>query len=116
MTTGNHIVRDACTREVFLECLDSNPGSGPGDAVGVVRSDIVTIDEVCMRSAFRRDDVTGLKRGVVLDDDIGRTIEQLKEPPSPPGAPDVLEQIIADQAALGLLTGPIVVLAEDVDA
>src|SRR5262249_56779357 len=66
---------------------------------------------------LRHDDAPGLERGVLLEDDVGGPVEDLNERAlaTPPTAPHVFEEIVANCDSPDRLTWMIVVAAEDVD-
>src|SRR2546428_1165510 len=89
----------------------------PSDPIHVVEDDVVPKGEPHMRRGSRGQNVPSLEARVVLDDDIGCTVEKLEEPPraAPPGTAHVLEQVVLNQNPPGGLARVDVIAAEDVD-
>src|SRR6266404_3239634 len=117
-TAGDHVPCYLRIGKVTVDRRLPRRGSSADEPVLVVRRDVVAIYEAPVRRAVDDDERTGLHRGVVFDDDVRSFHEQLKEPAAtiPLGSAHVLEQIVADQHAPGLLARMQVITTEDVDA
>src|SRR5438552_768761 len=115
---GDDVLADDGTRKVGGQGGFSGSGAVADDAVLVVGGDGVAVDEAAVRPSLGEEDVSRLEGGVVLDGDVGGRGQELEEEAAsaPAGGADVIEEVVADQDAVGGLAGLEVVLAEDVDA
>src|SRR5438445_2279074 len=111
----DHVASHDRAREERVQGLRPRPDAGAGDAVGVVRHDVVGEDEAVVRRSLGGDDVADVDRRIVVDDDRARAVHDLKEPAlaAPARAADVDEQIVPDHDASRRLARVGVVAAMD---
>src|SRR5207237_6705322 len=103
-------------RKVAFQARESASRAGTNETVLLVLHDVIAKDEARVRRAIAHHKAFGLESGVMFDDHIGRSGEQLKQSSPSPPAPHILEEIISDEDVLCLAAGVDVVSSKDVHA
>jgi len=117
VTADDYIPPDYSIGEVSGERGVPHADSRSDHPILVVQRNVVCITKTVV-PALRGDDVTALKRGIVVDDNVLCFLDHLKQPPpaTPLGSADIIKEIVLNQDPLRLPARMVVVSAKNIDA